>query len=179
MNRAPNPRLQRTRRPSLRSGRSLRSLGSPLKRYPLGATRKKAAAARRTALILLAPVVLGVVAPCAASDTRAAGSRDLTLKEARQLVLTLLKAQGTPVDSPHFDLEEASSAELYKFYAYFDTPTRLNAVGFYGVSRRTADVWELVLCTPVLSKAIAPLQRRLRKEMGLPSSYRRPDPDCS
>jgi hypothetical protein len=29
-------RLQRTRRPRLRSGRSLRSLGSPLKRYPLG-----------------------------------------------------------------------------------------------------------------------------------------------
>jgi hypothetical protein len=28
--------LQRTRRPSLRSGRSLRSLGSPLNAYPLG-----------------------------------------------------------------------------------------------------------------------------------------------
>jgi len=27
--------LQRTRRPSLRSGRSLRSLGSPLNAYPL------------------------------------------------------------------------------------------------------------------------------------------------
>jgi hypothetical protein len=35
----PNPRLQRTRRPSLRSGRSLRSLGSPLKRMPLGVNR--------------------------------------------------------------------------------------------------------------------------------------------
>jgi hypothetical protein len=33
---APNKRLQRTRRPRIRSGRSLRSLGSPLKRYPLG-----------------------------------------------------------------------------------------------------------------------------------------------
>jgi len=30
--------LQRTRRPSLRSGRSLRSLGSPLNAYPLGGT---------------------------------------------------------------------------------------------------------------------------------------------
>jgi hypothetical protein len=28
--------FQRTRRPSLRSGRSLRSLGSPLNAYPLG-----------------------------------------------------------------------------------------------------------------------------------------------
>ena len=33
---APNMAFQRTRRPSLRSGRSLRSLGSPLNAYPLG-----------------------------------------------------------------------------------------------------------------------------------------------
>jgi len=33
---SPNTRLQRTRRPSLREGRSRRSLGSPLKRSPLG-----------------------------------------------------------------------------------------------------------------------------------------------
>ena len=32
----PNMAFQRTRRPSLRSGRSLRSLGSPLNAYPLG-----------------------------------------------------------------------------------------------------------------------------------------------
>ena len=32
----PNMALQRTRRPSLRSSRSLRSLGSPLNAYPLG-----------------------------------------------------------------------------------------------------------------------------------------------
>jgi hypothetical protein len=32
-------RVQRTRRPSLRSGRSRCSLGSPLTRYPLGGTR--------------------------------------------------------------------------------------------------------------------------------------------
>jgi len=31
-------RVQRTRRPSLRSGRSGRSLGSPLTRYPLGSS---------------------------------------------------------------------------------------------------------------------------------------------
>jgi hypothetical protein len=33
---SPNMALQRTRRPSLRSGRSLRSLGSPLNARPLG-----------------------------------------------------------------------------------------------------------------------------------------------
>jgi hypothetical protein len=33
---ASNMALQRTRRPRFRSGRSLRSLGSPLNAYPLG-----------------------------------------------------------------------------------------------------------------------------------------------
>ena len=32
--------LQRTRRPRIRSGHSLRSLGSPLNAYPLGSMRK-------------------------------------------------------------------------------------------------------------------------------------------
>ena len=36
MNLPPNMALQRTRRPRLRSGRSLRSLGSPLNARPLG-----------------------------------------------------------------------------------------------------------------------------------------------
>ena len=36
----PNTALQRTRRPSLRSGRSLRSLGSPLNAQPLDAGRE-------------------------------------------------------------------------------------------------------------------------------------------
>ena len=35
----PNMRMQRTRRPRFRSGRSLRSLGSPLMRRPLGSRR--------------------------------------------------------------------------------------------------------------------------------------------
>ena len=37
----PNMALQRTRRPRFRSGRSLRSLGSPLNARPLGSTRKR------------------------------------------------------------------------------------------------------------------------------------------
>jgi hypothetical protein len=36
---APNMALQRTRRPRFRSGRSLRSLGSPLNARPFGGTR--------------------------------------------------------------------------------------------------------------------------------------------
>jgi hypothetical protein len=40
----PNMALQRTRRPRLRSGRSLRSLGSPLNARPFGAAWKIGAA---------------------------------------------------------------------------------------------------------------------------------------
>ena len=48
----PNPRLQRTRRPSLRSGRSLRSLGSPLKRQPLGVGSRFQPGWRRDAFVV-------------------------------------------------------------------------------------------------------------------------------
>jgi hypothetical protein len=45
-------RLQRTRRPRIRSGRSLRSLGSPLKRYPLGRGRLCRSVVLASALVL-------------------------------------------------------------------------------------------------------------------------------
>ena len=41
LDRPPNMAFQRTRRPSLRSGRSLRSLGSPLNAQPFGVTLKR------------------------------------------------------------------------------------------------------------------------------------------
>jgi len=45
--------FQRTRRPSLRSGRSLRSLGSPLNAYPFGGFRGKATMSGIGVLLLL------------------------------------------------------------------------------------------------------------------------------
>jgi hypothetical protein len=61
--------LQRTRRPSLRSGRSLRSLGSPLNAYLFGASPKLLAltfaAVLNASLLSAAPAVqLVVIAPC-------------------------------------------------------------------------------------------------------------------
>ena len=53
--RGPNTRLQRTRRPRLRAGRSLRSLVEPLKRRPLGAGRSVVPA------VLAYTVLFGVV----------------------------------------------------------------------------------------------------------------------
>jgi|SRR5687767_4711018 len=45
--------LQRTRRPSLRSGRSLRSLGSPLNAYPFGGVRLNALVSCLAALVVV------------------------------------------------------------------------------------------------------------------------------
>jgi hypothetical protein len=50
-----NMALQRTRRPSLCSGRSLRSLGSPLNAQPLGISCRRALASTRS----VGPFVLG------------------------------------------------------------------------------------------------------------------------
>jgi hypothetical protein len=60
--------FQRTRRPSLRSGRSLRSLGSPLNAYPLGGA---AAGARLCSLIALALSITGCIYGSSASRPQA------------------------------------------------------------------------------------------------------------
>jgi hypothetical protein len=65
----PNMALQRTRPPSLRSGRSLRSLGSPLNAYPFGASLKLVliafSALSYSSFVSAAPAVrLVVFAPC-------------------------------------------------------------------------------------------------------------------
>ncbi len=54
---ASNMALQRTRRPRLRSGRSLRSLGSPLNAYPLGRLPEGQMRARSISLMAIALIV--------------------------------------------------------------------------------------------------------------------------
>jgi hypothetical protein len=62
-------RLQRTRRPRLRSGRSLRSLGSPLKRYPLGGrVRERGVMSRKVTAALGFAVLTLASAPARGND---------------------------------------------------------------------------------------------------------------
>jgi hypothetical protein len=62
--------LQRTRRPSLRSGRSLRSLGSPLNAYPLGVRRVSSFIDPRCLVAALALFLLLVSSPSSAVKRR-------------------------------------------------------------------------------------------------------------
>ena len=66
--RASNMALQRTRRPRLRSGRSLGSLGSPLNAQPLGGWRW-CAARRALALSMIAGLLAASSSACASRST--------------------------------------------------------------------------------------------------------------
>jgi hypothetical protein len=98
-------------------------------------------------------------------------SNDLSREQAKPVVQAYLKSQQYNVQSSKFDLEsepdDADSPEFYMFHAYFDTDTRLNSIGTYAVSRKTATLWERVACEELKSKAVEQLQERLRKELGL------------
>jgi hypothetical protein len=99
-------------------------------------------------------------------------AKEITRNQARQLVLKVLQAQGTPTNSPKFDLEDNTGNEkyfpgFYSFDAYFETSNRLATIGHYDVNRRTADVWEGIGCHRLAAPAIKPLQRSLRKRIGL------------
>ena len=82
-------RVQRTRRPSLRSGRSRCSLGSPLTRYPLGRPRVIA----RLAFVL-------ALSGCATTSTRV-----------RQLFIT--DTDGYPIPGVHIVLTSASDGSRF------------------------------------------------------------------
>ena len=115
---------------------------------------------------LALPLVLVL---CAAS---ARPAKTITRRQARELVLKVLEAQGTPIRSPKFDLEDSPANEkyfpgFYSFDAYFDTASRLATIGHYDVNRRTADVWEGIGCHRLNPPAIRPLQKLLREEVGL------------
>jgi hypothetical protein len=100
--------------------------------------------------------------------------KELSQDQARSVVATFLKSQGYKIESSRFDLErdpdDPDFAEFYMFHAYYDTATRLNSVGTYAVSRKTAALWERVGCEQLRSRSLEQLQNRLRKEMGLPES---------
>ncbi len=93
-------------------------------------------------------------------------------EDARRLVLALLKADGYDTESPNvalIDVTDASFPELDNFEVYFKASTH---VRFYMVERRTAELWEKILCEPVRGKEVEGIQKKLRRRYRL----RAPDP---
>jgi NACHT-associated inactive Restriction Endonuclease 1 len=105
--------------------------------------------------------------------------KDVTRAEARTLLLKALQAQGAPTKSRKFDLEDNTGnmkffSSFYSFDAYLDEPGFLSIYGHYDVNRKTADVWDELGCHRLRPRAIKPLQKALRRKIGLSAEeYRR------
>jgi hypothetical protein len=93
-------------------------------------------------------------------------------EDARRLVLALLKAEGYDTESRRVALVDVTDAyfpELDNFEVHFKASTHLS---FYMVDRRTAELWEKILCEPVRGKEVEGIQKKLRLRYRL----RAPDP---
>jgi hypothetical protein len=97
-----------------------------------------------------------------------ARTRDLTEREARELVITAL---GPHVTLPNIGLEAYKDPDAAGFYVFEATASppagQSPIIGHYAVNRATGDVWELVVCRRVNSKALKKLQDVMRKGIRL------------
>lgn len=103
---------------------------------------------------------------CESVGNAATGRRDVTEKEARDLVAAFLKL-------PNADVLKSGDMGYRDFY---DFMAILGASGgevgvlqvrYYAVDRQTADVWSSVVCQRITSPSLRKLQRALRKRVGL------------
>lgn len=112
----------------------------------------------------------GVVSAFSNQEARTKAT-ELARDQARTIVSAFLKSKGYKTESPKFGLENESDdpkfPDFYMFHAYFDTDTRLNSIGAYGVNRRTATLWERIGCEELKSSALGRLQSRLRRQLAI------------
>ena len=125
-----------------------------------------------TAVLLQLLLFAMVAQPSAAAETK------LSEGEARDLLRVFLKSKGYDTKAAPLDIETSSAAAdeaecasaFYLFAVFVDTPQRLVKLGNYGINSTTGDIWNLVECKRVTSKAIAHKQGQIRKSSGLSSA---------
>jgi hypothetical protein len=121
----------------------------------------------RTLLTLIAVVGSMISLGCAA--TALARTRDITVIEARQLVIHALYP--TQRALPKLDLSPFRTHNVsgfYKFEVTWAPPGPGSAVvGNFAVNRVTGDVWELVPCEKRVSADLGALQSVVRKRINL------------
>src|SRR5713101_455225 len=92
-----------------------------------------------TVLLLLLSWLLGL--PQAPPPPRTEITRD----QARQLVLKILESEGIDVKSPELVVEDQSNdKDCWGFYIF--SAYRASNLGYVAVGRKTAEVWNPVLC---------------------------------
>ena len=140
-----------------------------------------------TAMLLLSAAVTGARAEGASraveqSKQASTEAREITYKEAHDLLTASLKAPGGVVQSGDMGYKE-----FYFFMADMGGSCRSDGVcvgdfQYYAVDRRTGDVWSSVFCKRITTRALNKLQKAVRKRIGLTNAdyegLKRPGPLC-
>jgi hypothetical protein len=95
------------------------------------------------------------------------GLKTITRNQARELLLQALQKQGYPIRASNFELDNENDKyfpNFYTFHSYSNSKSRLVSTGIFAVNKRTADVWDELLCHKIDLPEIKPLQGRLRKQ---------------
>jgi hypothetical protein len=124
--------LQRTRRPRIRSGRSLCSLGSPLNARPLDATRKGRAPAY--ALLLLSLFAVGGCSYAKTQPTVVAGRR-FPFREAASLGRGVTQTETKQLLGEPFEIAAESSGETWRYFACERSGDIVKLLGLVTISR--------------------------------------------
>ena len=124
----------------------------------------------RIALALLLLGVLGVMSP--------KPPKEITRAEAQRLLLRALEENHPSwVHLAKFGLDyyrDPYFPGFFFFEADWDNPKGSVVLGHYAVNPKTADLWEAIGCHRLAPGAIKPLQKALRRKLGLSEKeYRR------
>jgi len=97
--------------------------------------------------------------------------RQVSQKEAGDLVKTWLASQGYDTKSQRFILEpdpdHPGFPDFYFFSPAYEQSQSVPTLGHFAVNRNTGEVWDWELCQRMQSVALGAAQKSLRKKLGL------------
>lgn len=102
--------------------------------------------------------------------TSSSEPKRITRSQARDLLLRVLEKKGYPVTAKNFELDDTNDSyypDFYSFQSYSNSESRLVSTGVFAVNNRTADVWDALPCRRLELRMIKPVQKELRKQIGL------------
>lgn len=128
-------------------------------------------------------VIAAVLLPYNGSLYAEPRRRNVSLKEANDLVFAYLKSTGCTNRTCWLErYHDVVGSDFYGFQGISNNPHSSFNLGYYEVDPRTGDVWSGVVCERFEIPSVVRLQRTIRKRIGLTDvEYRklqRPGPLC-
>ncbi len=124
----------------------------------------------RIACISLALITFAITADAAALEQAAIAKSGLTVEQARQIMMLVLKHEHFPLNKDGFYVEALPNSEpgYQDFGVTLDSPDAgaTTALGSFAVSRMTGDVWETNLCKRYNFDELRQLQAHIMKRTG-------------